>query len=138
MLERCFIFIKAQISSFIGGAVDYGLMIYCTEVFHIHYTLSIMIGGIIGALINFCLNKEWVFHSKGLPYKFSCWSQLKRFVVMVINSIAAKSAGTFLFTNFTDIDYKISRLIVDLFVSIFLNFNLQKNWIFKKQPVTGS
>lgn len=34
-------FAKAQASAFIGGVVDYGVMIFVTEVFHIHYTIGI-------------------------------------------------------------------------------------------------
>jgi len=49
----------------------------------------------------------------------------------VINSILLKSSGTYLVTTFLRIDYKISRIIVDLIVSIALNYNLQKYWVFK-------
>ena len=131
-IERLFVFAKAQVSAFIGGITDYAFMIFFTEVFHVHYTISIAIGGIIGAVINFSLNRYWTFPTKELRYKNSIKKQLLKFVLVVLNSILLKSTGTYVITTFLNIDYKISRVVVDLFVSIGLNYNLQRNWVFKK------
>jgi len=131
-IERLFVFAKAQVSAFIGGITDYAFMIFFTEVFHVHYTISIAIGGIIGAIINFSLNRYWTFPTKELRYKNSIKKQLLKFVLVVLNSILLKSTGTYVITTFLNIDYKISRVVVDLFVSIGLNYNLQRNWVFKK------
>ena len=131
LFDKIFVFAKAQISAFIGGMTDYGIMVFFTEVFHVHYTISIAIGGVIGAVVNFSLNRRWTFHSKNLPYKNSINKQMIKFVLVVINSILLKSSGTYLVTTFLRIDYKISRIIVDLVVSIALNYNLQKYWVFK-------
>jgi putative flippase GtrA len=131
LFERILVFAKAQVSAFIGGITDYAIMVFITEVFHVHYTISIAIGGIIGAVVNFSLNRYWTFPTKELRYKNSINKQLLKFVLVVINSILFKSSGTYLVTTFLKIDYKISRVIVDLFVSIAINYNLQKYWVFK-------
>ena len=131
LFDRILVFAKAQVSAFIGGITDYAIMVFITEVFHVHYTISIAIGGIIGAVVNFSLNRYWTFPTKELRYKNSINKQLLRFVLVVINSILFKSSGTYLVTTFLKIDYKISRVIVDLFVSIAINYNLQKYWVFK-------
>lgn len=132
MLKKILTFTKAQLSAFIGGVTDYFIMIFVTEVFHVQYTISIAIGGIIGAFVNFSLNKKWAFSTKGVPYKSSTNEQLLKFVLVVINSILLKTAGTYLLTNYGGYDYKISRLITDLFVSIVFNYSLQRFWVFKK------
>lgn len=126
-------FTKAQVSSGIGGIVDYIIMILCTELLGIHYTISIAIGGIIGAIINFSLNKTWTFQSKTSSYKYSSRRQFSRFAIVVINSIALKAAGTYYFTTFYRIDYEISRVITDLIVSIVFNYTLQRHWVFRKE-----
>jgi len=131
LFDRILVFAKAQVSAFIGGITDYAIMVFITEVFHVHYTISIAIGGIIGAVVNFSLNRYWTFPTKELRYKNSINKQLLKFVLVVINSILFKSSGTYLVTTFLKIDYKISRVIVDLFVSIAINYNLQKYWVFK-------
>lgn len=125
-------FSKAQVSASIGGGVDYLTMIFFTELFNIHYTISIAIGGIVGAVVNFSLNKYWTFHSKSETYRNTTSTQLLKFAIMVVNSIVLKSSGTYFLTTIFKIDYKITRLVVDLIVSIFVNYNLQKFWVFKK------
>ena len=131
LVQRIFVFAKAQVSAFIGGITDYAIMVFITEVFHVHYTISIAIGGILGAVVNFSLNRYWTFPTKELRYKNSINKQLFKFVLVVLNSILLKSSGTYFITTFLNIDYKISRIIVDLFVSIAVNYNLQKLWVFK-------
>jgi len=131
LIGKVFIFAKAQVSAFIGGVLDYAIMVFITEVFHVHYTISIAIGGVIGALVNFSLNRYWTFPTKELRYKNSIKKQLFKFVLVVLNSILLKSSGTYLITTYFSIDYKISRLMVDLFVSLAINYNLQKLWVFK-------
>jgi putative flippase GtrA len=135
MLHRIVVFTKAQFSAFVGGLTDYTIMIFFTEIFHVHYTVSIAIGGVIGAIINFSLNKTWTFHTKDIPYQDSFSKQLMKFVLVVTNSIVLKSTGTYLITTFLGVDYKISRLLTDLFVSIAFNYTLQKFWVFKKNKV---
>jgi putative flippase GtrA len=130
--KKLLVFIKAQFSAFLGGVVDYLIMIFCTEIFHIHFTISIVIGGVIGAIVNYSLNNKWTFYSKDIPYKNSVPEQLIKFVLVVINSILLKSSGTYFITTFLGFDYKISRIAVDLFVSIVLNYTLQKYWVFRK------
>lgn len=133
MIERLFIFAKAQVSSFVGGIVDYLLMIFFTEFFHVPYPVSITIGGIVGAIVNFTLNKGWTFRSKKFPYKLSDGDQLIRFVLVVINSILLKVSGTYFFTSYLKIDYKISRIMTDLLVSIIFNYMLQRHWVFRRR-----
>jgi putative flippase GtrA len=133
LIRKLLIFAKAQVSAFVGGMVDYAIMIICTEFFHVYYVFSIGISGVIGAVVNFTLNKKWTFHSKDFKYKNDLYVQLIKFLVVVAGSIILKSSGTYLVTTFFKIDYKISRLIVDLFVSLLFNFNMQKYWVFSKK-----
>ena len=123
-----FTFIKAQISAFVGGLVDYLVMIVCTEFLGVHYTLSILISGSIGAIINFSINRKWTFQAENGNLKY----QVPKFIIMVIGSILLKSGGTYLITNWLNINYKISRVITDLIVSLGFNYTLQNYWVFKK------
>lgn len=120
-------FAKAQLSAFLGGIVDYLAMLFFTEVVRIFYTYSIAISGIIGAIVNFTLNRVWTFNATHTKKR----TQLPKFVIMVAGSIMLKSSGTYVVTTFLGIDYKISRIIVDLIVSLGFNFTLQKLWVFK-------
>ncbi|MDR0612702.1 MAG: hypothetical protein LBG45_04355 [Dysgonamonadaceae bacterium] len=50
---------------------------------------------------------------------------------MTGSSILLKMTGTHLFTSLSGIDYKISRIITDMCVSLFYNYVLQRFWVFK-------
>lgn len=127
--KPAWIFAKAQISALIGGTIDYFVMIACTELLAIHFTISIAIGGIIGAVINFSINRYWTYKAHKLPVR----GQISKFILVVAGSILLKSSGTYLVTTFLRINYKISRIIIDIFVSFGFNFVLHKYWVFKKR-----
>ena len=123
-----FTFLRAQISAFNGGVCDYLIMIFLTEVLGIYYTASIVISGILGAVVNYSINRYWAFNATRVSKR----TQLSKFALVVMGSIAIKDAGTFLLTEFLHLDYKISKLVVDGFTSLGFNFVLQKYWVFKK------
>lgn len=129
--KNIFVFFKAQFSAFIGGIVDYLIMIVCTEFLHIHYTMSILVGGLIGAVINFSINRHWTFSAQqnqsAMPLQFF------KFACMLGGSIFLKASGTFLLTESVHIDYKISRLMTDVVVSLGFNYTLQKYWVFSRK-----
>lgn len=132
MSKPIFTFAKAQLSAFLGGILDYIVMIACTELLHIHYTISIIISGTIGAVLNFSLNRYWSFRDKK-SNESPVSSQLARFCLMVAGSVLLKAFGTYLLTSGLKINYKISRLLVDVVVSLGYNFMLQKYWVFKEK-----
>jgi putative flippase GtrA len=132
MSKKIFTFAKAQLSAFLGGVLDYVVMIGCTELLHIHYTVSIIISGIVGAVLNFSLNRYWSFKDHEAD-KSPVGSQLVKFVFMVAGSVLLKAAGTYLLTNWLKLDYRISRIVIDIIVSLGFNFVLQNFWVFKKR-----
>ncbi len=123
------VFSKAQLSAFIGGMVDYTAMIVLKEFAGIHYTVAIIYSGLIGAVVNFSLNRNWAF--KRGEYRDPVTKQIIKFVPVVANSVFMKALGTFLITHYLGIDYKVSRIITDIVVSVVFNFTLQRFWVFK-------
>lgn len=119
---------KTQISAFLGGLVDWAVLIFLTEYFHLFYTYSLIIGGCVGAIVNFLMNRYWSFKATTESKRI----QVPKFIVMALSSIFLKSSGTTLLTQMTTLDYKISKLIMDFLVSYGFNFPMQKFWIFKK------
>jgi putative flippase GtrA len=138
--KAIFTFLKAQVAAFLGGVTDYGVMILLTEVCQLHFTFSILISGTIGAIINFSINRFWVFKNHS-GYSRRINNQLFKFALVVLGSITLKSSGTLLFQQLFQIDYKIGRIITDLFVSYGFNYPLIKYWVFKvneKQSIIES
>ncbi|MFH7018865.1 GtrA family protein [Flavobacterium sp. FlaQc-47] len=128
--KSIFTFLQAQVAAFLGGITDYGVMIVLTEVFKVHFTFSILISGTVGAIINFGINRLWVF--KNQPgYSNNINNQLFKFALVVLGSISLKSFGTLILQKVFQIDYRIGRLVTDTFVSYGFNYPLIKNWVFK-------
>ncbi|AWK05823.1 GtrA family protein [Flavobacterium crocinum] len=136
--EAVFTFLRAQVSAFLGGLTDYVLMVLLTEVFKLHFSFSILISGIVGAIINFSINRFWVFKNQ-CSYNSRVNSQLFKFALVVLGSISLKSFGTLVLQKVFQIDYRIGRLITDSFVSYGFNYPLIKYWVFrtnkKQDPV---
>ena len=133
MVKQLIVFSKAQLSAFIGGLCDYGIMIFFTEIVGMYYPFSIAVACILGAVVNFSLNRAWSFYSRGRLYKFSGAQQLLRFASVLAGSIILKISGTYLITSLAGIDYKISRIIADIAVSLGFNYVLQRFWVFTKK-----
>lgn len=131
------LFLKAQVSAFSGGVTDYGLMILLTEWLHIHFTISILISGTLGGMVNFCINRYWAFKSND-GYHSSTSGQLIRFFTVVLGSISLKSAGTYLLHRSLNLDYKLGRLLIDSIVSYGFNYPLMKYWVFKINKLDAS
>lgn len=130
--SNIYTFIKAQLSAFIGGIIDYLVMIASTEWLYIHYTVSILLGGIIGALVNFTINRNWTFEGAASTANIKIGVQLLKFAIMVGGSTLLKAMGTYLITEGMRIDYRASRIMIDLMVSIGFNYTLQKYWVFRR------
>ncbi|CAA9202644.1 GtrA family protein [Flavobacterium collinsii] len=128
--KSIFTFLRAQVAAFLGGMTDYVLMILLTEVFKLHFTFSILISGTVGAIINFSINRFWVFKNQS-GYGSRINSQLFKFALVVLGSISLKSFGTLILQKAFQIDYRIGRLITDSFVSYGFNYPLIKYWVFK-------
>lgn len=121
-------FLKSQVSAFFGGITDYVVMLYCVEALGIHYMTAICIGGFIGAIVNYSISRYWAFDAREEKIQ----TQVFKYVLVSLGSIILKSGGTFLLTESTHVDYRITRLLVDGVVALGFNYTLQKFWVFKK------
>ncbi len=127
-------FLKSQISAFFGGITDYLVMLYCVERLGIHYFYAIGIGGFIGAIVNYTISRYWAFDAR----EEKIWTQLIKYAAVSLGSIILKSSGTFLLTEMSSWDYRITRLLVDGIVAFGFNYTLQKLWVFKKPIVADT
>ena len=121
-------FLKAQASAFIGGMVDLGIYSFCYKILGFAASFSNVISGSLGAVVNFLINRYWSFSSS----KNSVGSQLWKFVIVVAGSIALKSSGIHLLVDVMKWNFILSKLGVELLVSLGFNYPLQKFWVFKK------
>ena len=120
-------FLSAQVAAFIGTAVDFGVVIFLTEVFGIWYVVSNVIGAMCGAVTNFFLGRHWVFSST--QNKIS--HQAFRYFLVATGSMILNTLGVYLLTEFTSLNYIFSKIIVAVLIAFTFNFLLQKHFVFK-------
>lgn len=120
-------FLKAQLSAFLGGLSDLGIYSFCFIVLKFTALSSNVISGSLGAVVNFLINRNWAFKSAEKPV----FNQLWKFVIVVIGSISLKSLGVHFFVDTWHWHFILSKLLIEILVSLGFNFTLQKFWVFK-------
>lgn len=120
-------FLKSQASSFIATAVDFAVLIFCTEILHIYYVLSTAIGSVVGAIISFFLGRNWAFRRKDGKFSY----QALRYLFVSITSLFLNTNGVFFLTEYFDIQYIISKLIVSILVGVFFNFFMFRYFVYR-------
>lgn len=128
MTTRVREFLKAQLSAFLGGMSDLGIYTICYTVLLCTAPLSNVISGSLGAIVNFMINRYWSFKVT----ERSLGSQLWKFVFVVLGSISLKTLGIHVLVDLWFWHFLVSKLIVELIVSLGFNFTLQKYWVFRK------
>ena len=120
-------FIKAQAASLTATAVDFGVTIILKELFGCWYLLASVLGTISGGIVNFSMNRSWVFRAKDKKIHF----QAVRYMMVWIGNLLLVSGGVFFLTNYGGISYLVSKIAVSGMVGIFYNYALQKRFVFK-------
>lgn len=115
-------FMKFGIVGFIAFFIDYGTMIFLTEVFGVSYLISTTAGFIISVIFNYLASMRYVFvHKEGL-------SRRKEFVIFIVLSVIGLGLNDVLMwilVDFTFIDYRISKIVVTAIVMVY-NFITRK------------
>ncbi|MGV6946165.1 GtrA family protein [Sphingobacterium kyonggiense] len=121
-------FFKAQLSAFLGGLADFGIYTFCYKILLFTAPFSNVVSGSLGAIVNFTINRYWSFNNTAVPLA----SQLWKFILVVAGSITLKSLGIHLLVDIWHWHFLLSKLILEIVVSLGFNFTLQKYWVFRK------
>ena len=120
-------FIRAMIMSVIATAVDFLVLVFCTEILSIYYVISVAIGTICGGITGFLLGRHWAFEKadkailpQALKYIISSG------LILVFNVV-----GVYLITEYGKLDYIYSKIIVSAFVGVFISFGLFRFFVYK-------
>jgi putative flippase GtrA len=120
-------FIKAQAASFTATVVDFTITVLLKEVFHCWYLVASIIGTVSGGVVNFLMNRSWVFQAHNKRIHF----QALKYILVWIGNLVLVSGGVFVLTNYGGFSYIVSKITVSLIVGIFYNYVLQKRFVFK-------
>lgn len=120
-------FIKAQAASLTATIVDFGITVLLKEVFHCWYLLASILGTVSGGVVNFSMNRSWVFRAHDKKIHF----QAVKYILVWIGNLVLVSGGVFVLTRYGGFSYIVSKITVSLIVGIFYNYVLQKRFVFK-------
>lgn len=128
MSDKLRVFLRAQLSAFIGGLSDFGIYTFCYTVLKFTAPFSNVVSGSLGAIVNFTINRYWSFGNT----EKSIASQLWKFIIVVVGSITLKSLGIHVLVDIWHLHFLLSKLIVEIIVSLGFNYTLQRFWVFKQ------
>jgi putative flippase GtrA len=121
-------FLKSQIASSAGTAVDFITATTLVHLFEHNIVQANLTGNIAGGITNFYLGRIWVFNSK----QHALHSQFIRYVLVWIGNVFLNTGGVFLMTRYTTINFIYSKVIVSVLIGFFYNYLLQHKFVFKK------
>lgn len=117
----------AQIMKFgvvgvIAFVIDYGLLIFLTEVFGIDYLVSATISFTVSVIFNYLASMRYVFaHKQGLSRR----REFAIFVVLSVIGLAINNVCLWLGVDMFGVDYRISKIVVTAIVMVW-NFVTRK------------
>ena len=115
-------FMKFGIVGVIAFVIDYGVMIFLTEVFGVPYLISTTISFVVSVVFNYFASMRFVFKRK------DDMSRKREFIIFIVLSICGLGINDVLMRLMVDslfIDYRLSKIVVTVVVAVW-NFVTRK------------
>lgn len=114
--------LKFGIVGVMAFVIDYGFMIFLTEVFGVPYLISTTVSFIVSVIFNYFASMRFVFKRK------DDMSRKREFIIFVVLSVIGlviNDVFMWLMVDFLYIDYRISKIVVTFIVAVW-NFVTRK------------
>ena len=115
-------FMKFGIVGVIAFVIDYGVMIFLTEVFGVPYLISTTVSFVVSVIFNYFASMRFVFKRK------DDMSRRREFIIFIVLSVCGLGINDFLMWLMVDslyIDYRLSKIVVTVVVAVW-NFVTRK------------
>ena len=119
-------FIKAQAASLTATVVDFAVT-FILKTFFGWVMLASVTGTVSGGVVNFIMNRKWVFEAHNKKIHFHAF----RYLVVWLGNLLLVSGGVFVLTKYVGLELVLSKIIVSVVVGVFYNYVLQKKFVFK-------
>ncbi len=120
---------RSQVASLTATFVDFGSMVFLTEVGNVWYVAATATGAFIGAVVNFLLGRHWTFTADHEALR----GQVFRYAAVSAASLALNTGGVYALTDYLHLHYALSRAIVAMSVGLLFNFPLHRRFVFNRQ-----
>lgn len=115
-------FMKFGIVGVIAFVIDYGVMVFLTEVFGVPYLISTTISFVVSVIFNYFASMRFVFKRK------DDMSRRREFIIFIVLSVCGLGINDLLMWLMVDslyIDYRLSKIVVTVVVAVW-NFVTRK------------
>ena len=115
-------FMKVGIVGVIAFVIDYGVMIFLTEVFGVPYLISTTVSFVVSVIFNYFASMRFVFKRK------DDMSRRREFIIFIVLSVCGLGINDLLMWLMVDslyIDYRLSKIVVTVVVAVW-NFVTRK------------
>lgn len=115
-------FMKFGIVGVIAFVIDYGVMIFLTEVFGVPYLISTTTSFVVSVIFNYFASMRFVFKRK------DDMSRRREFIIFIVLSVCGLGINDLLMWLMVDslyIDYRLSKIVVTVVVAVW-NFVTRK------------
>lgn len=128
---------RSMMAAFIATGLDYATVYYWVHRWEWRLWLATAVGCVVGAVVNFSINRLWTFHSVGTPFR-----QGSRYAFVSVSSAFLNSGGVAIVVLLPSVDWKQSLywtmgwIIVRVFVYLFWNYPLHRDYVFGSYSTT--
>ena len=127
--ENSFVqFFRYGLVSGVALLVDFGSLVFFTEVFHLHYLTSATLGFVLGLITNYLLSVLWVFDKS----KYSFWVEFLTFCLIGVVGLGINNGVMWLLTSSFGVFYVYSKIVATGFTFIW-NFTARKLILFNSK-----
>ncbi len=121
------LFIKANSASLVSSFCDYLVAILLKEVMLVPAFFASITGTMTGGVINFFINRQWVFRSCSTSIYF----QSKRYFLIWSGNLLLNAVGLYLLIDVAGLYYTTAKVMTSVLVAVMYNYPLQKKYVFK-------
>jgi len=119
-------FLKAQASSLTASATDFLITALTVSIFGWWYLAGSIIGTVSGGLVNFYINRNWVFNASRVEVR----QQIIRYMLVWLGNLLLVTLFVYLLTRFFSLNYLFSKIAVSVVMGLSYNYYMQKQFIF--------
>lgn len=122
---------KNVVAAVSATATDFAVFTGLVSLFMLSPVPATAVGCLVGAMVNFTMNRQWTFRSNGPRTQ-----QISRYGFVSLTSALLNMGGVAVLLLLPSVDYKICWLVVRAAVFVTWNFPLHRDYVFRSSTPT--